>query len=93
MKINNLSRTNDVVRFISAAVLGIAATLCTILIAIPYYWGYKTITNGSYFGWVVIGVWTWLMFTFAFHMMMKWIDKGREQKKKEKQFDESAKKN
>ncbi len=88
----NIKKTSSSVGFISAVILGLMATVCVGILVIPYYGGYRMITNGDNGGWWVIGVWTWIIFFICFHQMMKWIDKGKEIREKKK-IDEMAKQN
>lgn len=89
---DKIKKNSEGIRFISAIISGLIVTVCTAIVSSPYFWGHSMIERGNSLGWWVIILWTWVLYTFAFHIILRWIDKGRE-KAKEKELDKMARDN
>lgn len=90
---DKIKKTSEGVRFASAAIMGIIVTIAITLIASPYYLAYYLIMNDETGGWWLLFGWTWMIFTFVFHLMIKWIDKGKEEGVDDKQIKKLTREN
>lgn len=93
LRIEDIKKTDGCIRFISAAIMGILVTICLGMVALPYYWAYHLINNGYNNGWYLVFGWTWLVSTSLFHLLIKWIDKGKEEGKNDKEISKLTREN